>query len=151
MLGRLAAPCCQHRTAYHSSSCVVVALLVCLPGCFHWQVGASTKPSELVDLIRTLWPNPAALPGKIVLITRLGAGAVAEKLPPLVRAVNGAGFGAPVVWTCDPMHGNTRVVAASGLKTREFDDILAGEGRGGGVCCVCGGGILGACGMMTPS
>ena len=45
-------------------------------------------------------------------------------LPRLIAAVRDAAFGAPVVWVCDPMHGNTRVVAGSGLKTREFDDIL---------------------------
>ena len=63
--------------------------------------------------------------GKIVLITRLGAGAVRAKLPPLVHAVAAAGFGAPVAWVCDPMHGNSRVTS-TGIKTRAFEDILAG-------------------------
>lgn len=89
------------------------------------KVGPTSDPAELVSLIARLWPAPAAAPGKIVLITRMGASAVADKLPAVIRAVHGAAFGAPVVWVCDPMHGNTRVVSGSGLKTREFDDILA--------------------------
>lgn len=88
------------------------------------KVGPSSDPAELVALIARLWPHPAAQPGKIVLITRFGAGAVREKLPAVIAAVRGARFAAPVVWVCDPMHGNTRLVAGSGLKTREFDDIL---------------------------
>jgi len=93
------------------------------------KVGPSSDPEELVRLIARLWPSPADAPGKIVLITRMGAQAVKERLPPIVRAVLGARFSAPVVWVCDPMHGNTRVVAGggpgSGLKTREFDEILS--------------------------
>jgi 3-deoxy-7-phosphoheptulonate synthase len=56
-----------------------------------------------------------------VFVGRLGAANVAEKLPPLVRAVKRAGKS--VVWSCDPMHGNT-VTASNGRKTRDFDDIL---------------------------
>jgi 3-deoxy-D-arabino-heptulosonate 7-phosphate (DAHP) synthase class II len=87
------------------------------------KIGPSTDPAELVELVRTLWPNPAAWPGKIVLITRMGAAAVKDALPPLIRAVAEARFARPVIWTCDPMHGNTRITA-SGLKTRNYDDIL---------------------------
>jgi 3-deoxy-7-phosphoheptulonate synthase len=89
------------------------------------KVGPSSDPTELVKLIQRLWPNPSAMPGKIVLITRMGAASVSEKLPIVVKAVQAAQFSSPVVWVCDPMHGNTRVVAGSGLKTREFDDILS--------------------------
>jgi 3-deoxy-7-phosphoheptulonate synthase len=87
------------------------------------KVGPSTDPKELVELIRRLWPDPAAKPGKIVLITRLGAERTREALPPIVRAVTDAGM--PVVWTCDPMHGNTRKSDTAGLKTREFGDIVS--------------------------
>jgi hypothetical protein len=61
-------------------------------------------------------------PGRIVIICRMGADKVADKLPPLVRAVKRAGRS--VVWSCDPMHGNT-VSAANGKKTRHFDAILS--------------------------
>jgi 3-deoxy-7-phosphoheptulonate synthase len=88
------------------------------------KVGPTTDPAELVALIRVLWPEPAAAPGKIVLISRFGASVVSDKLPALIKAVQGAAFAAPIVWTCDPMHGNTRVTS-TGLKTREFDDIVA--------------------------
>ena len=95
------------------------------------QVGPSTDPVELIALLRVLWPNPRKQRGKIVLITRLGAKAVRAKLPAFISAVAGAGFDAPVVWVCDPMHGNTRVTA-SGIKTRSFDDVLEGAWRAEG-------------------
>jgi len=88
------------------------------------QVGPTTDPGELVQLLRVLWPAPAAQRGKVAIITRLGAGAVRCTLPAIIRAVQDARLGAPVVWTCDPMHGNTRVTS-TGIKTRDFDDILA--------------------------
>ena len=87
------------------------------------KAGPSSDPDELVAVIRRLWPSPASTPGKIVIITRMGASAVKEKLPALIAAVNSAQFESPVVWVCDPMHGNTRV-SSNGYKTREFDDIL---------------------------
>jgi 3-deoxy-7-phosphoheptulonate synthase len=88
------------------------------------KVGPSCDPAELVNLIRVLWPEPAKMPGKIVLITRFGASQVKDKFPRIVQAVLEAKFESPVVWTCDPMHGNTRVTS-TGIKTRDFDDILA--------------------------
>jgi 3-deoxy-D-arabino-heptulosonate 7-phosphate (DAHP) synthase class II len=88
------------------------------------KAGPSSDPAELVALIRRLWPNPKAAPGKIVLITRMGASNVRSKLPGLISAVQAADFSSPVVWTCDPMHGNTKV-SSNNYKTREFDDILA--------------------------
>ena len=81
------------------------------------------KPEELVSLIRALWADPEATPGKIVLITRLGAAKVHSMLPPLVRAVKASGL--LPVWTCDPMHGNTTKAPTHGLKTRNFDDIVS--------------------------
>jgi 3-deoxy-7-phosphoheptulonate synthase len=88
------------------------------------KAGPTSDPAELVAVIRALWPQPAAAPGKIVIITRLGAAGVRTALPRLIAAVRDANFGSPVVWVCDPMHGNTRVTA-SGYKTRDFDDILS--------------------------
>ena len=85
------------------------------------KVGPSLSPEELVTLIRRLWPEPAAAPGKIVLITRLGAANVERLLPGLIKAVQDAEL--PVLWTCDPMHGNTTTTAA-GLKTRRLDDVF---------------------------
>lgn len=84
------------------------------------KVGPSMTPAELVDLCDLL--NPGRVPGRLTLITRMGAEAIEEKLPPLLRAARAAGQ--PVVWTCDPMHGNT-FTAPSGRKTRHFDAILA--------------------------
>jgi len=74
----------------------------------------------LVELISAL--EPANRPGRITVITRLGAGKVAEALPPLIEAVTGAGR--TVTWVCDPMHGNT-VSTEAGLKTRDYDAVLA--------------------------
>lgn len=90
---------------------------------FPSQVGPSSDPREIVEVIRTLWPDPKAYPGKIVIISRFGANLVKEKLPPLIRAVQEANFSSPVVWTCDPMHGNT-FVASNGYKTRNFNSVL---------------------------
>ncbi|MBO1076436.1 class II 3-deoxy-7-phosphoheptulonate synthase [Roseomonas marmotae] len=87
------------------------------------KVGPTTDASELVRLTEIL--NPANEPGRLTLITRMGAQKVAEKLAPLLRAVRDAGR--EVVWICDPMHGNTHT--AGSYKTRSFDSILA-EVRG---------------------
>ncbi len=83
------------------------------------KLGPSTSPEEAVALCRRL--DPAREPGRLVLVSRMGADKVAEKLPPLLRAVARAGH--PVVWACDPMHGNT-YVHESGYKTRDFDVVL---------------------------
>jgi 3-deoxy-7-phosphoheptulonate synthase len=88
------------------------------------KCGPSLEPDELLRLIEIL--NPANLPGRLTLISRMGADKVEAKLPPLIRAVRRAG--ATVVWACDPMHGNT-IKSATGYKTRPFDRILA-EVRG---------------------
>ena len=65
--------------------------------------------------------TPAREPGRLTLVSRMGADKVAEHLPPLLRAVQRAGH--PVVWACDPMHGNT-FVHESGYKTRHFDAVM---------------------------
>ncbi len=83
------------------------------------KTGPSQKPDELLKLIDIL--NPENEPGRMTLICRVGADKAAELLPPLVRAVKREGRA--VVWSCDPMHGNT-ITAASGYKTRPFDQIL---------------------------
>jgi 3-deoxy-7-phosphoheptulonate synthase len=84
------------------------------------KCGPSLKPDELLRLIDTL--NPANEPGRLTLISRFGADKVEAHLPALVRAVKREGR--HVIWSCDPMHGNT-VKADSGYKTRPFDRILA--------------------------
>jgi 3-deoxy-7-phosphoheptulonate synthase len=91
---------------------------ICNPvGC---KIGPSCTPEELVALCERL--NPDRLPGRLTLIIRLGADKVEDLLPPLVRAVEAEGH--PVVWACDPMHGNT-FTSAGGRKTRRFDVILS--------------------------
>ena len=88
------------------------------------KCGPSLDPDELLRLIDAL--NPDNEPGRLTLIARMGADHVEAKLPPLVRAVKRAGR--KVVWSCDPMHGNT-IKSSTGYKTRPFDRILA-EVRG---------------------
>ncbi|MEX0876401.1 MAG: 3-deoxy-7-phosphoheptulonate synthase class II, partial [Phycisphaerales bacterium] len=84
------------------------------------KVGPSMKPGELIELIDAL--NPGNTPGKLVLIARMGAGKVAAGLPPLLEKVQQEGR--TVLWMVDPMHGNG-TTTASGIKTRNFDDILS--------------------------
>jgi 3-deoxy-7-phosphoheptulonate synthase len=84
------------------------------------KLGPAATPDDAVALAERL--NPARIPGRLTFITRLGAGRVRESLPPLLRAVREAQI--PVVWVCDPMHGNL-VRTPSGTKTRDFDSILA--------------------------
>ncbi|MEV4627336.1 3-deoxy-7-phosphoheptulonate synthase [Micromonospora sp. NPDC049523] len=83
------------------------------------KVGPGTGVTELVALCDRL--DPARRPGRLTLIARLGADAVADRLPQLVRAVRAAGH--PVVWLCDPMHGNT-IRAPGGRKTRLVHTVL---------------------------
>ena len=84
------------------------------------KCGPSLDPDELLRLIDVL--NPQNIPGRLTLIARMGFDKVEAKLPALVRAVTR--HGAKVVWSCDPMHGNT-VKSSSGYKTRPFDRILS--------------------------
>ncbi len=83
------------------------------------KCGPSLKPDELLRLIDIL--NPDNEPGRLTLIGRFGAEKVGEHLPALIRAVKRDGK--QVVWSCDPMHGNT-ISSVSGYKTRPFDRIL---------------------------
>ena len=83
------------------------------------KLGPSVTGDQVIRLIDAL--NPRNEAGKIALVTRMGATKVGDVLPALVEAVKREGR--VVLWVCDPMHGNTQVTA-SGLKTRDFDDIL---------------------------
>jgi 3-deoxy-7-phosphoheptulonate synthase len=83
------------------------------------KVGPTMDPDELLRLIDIL--NPHDEPGRLTLISRMGAEKVERALPPLLRAVQKDGR--KVVWLCDPMHGNT-ISSNAGVKTRSFDAIL---------------------------
>lgn len=89
----------------------------------HNPIGVKIGPNHDIDdvkrLVSTL--NPDNEPGKLTLITRFGIKKIAEGLPPLVRALKEEGFN--LVWSCDPMHGNT-YTSSTGLKTRNFTNIL---------------------------
>jgi 3-deoxy-D-arabinoheptulosonate-7-phosphate synthase (EC 2.5.1.54) len=84
------------------------------------KLGPKMTPEWLLDLATRLNPHDEA--GRLVLIHRMGAGRVAEHLPPLLEAFRRAGKRA--LWLCDPMHGNT-ISTAGGIKTRRFGDIRA--------------------------
>jgi 3-deoxy-7-phosphoheptulonate synthase len=85
-----------------------------------FKVGPSISKSDLLQLLDIL--NPQNEVGKITLIARMGAGKIEEFLPPLIEAVKHSGQS--VIWSCDPMHGNT-IKSSNGYKTRKFDDILS--------------------------
>jgi len=82
------------------------------------KIGPTTSPEYVLELCQLL--NPAQQPGRLTLISRMGANHVEDSLRPLLRTVRDSGH--PVVWACDPMHANT-YTAVSGRKTRNFDDI----------------------------
>ena len=84
------------------------------------KVGPTMEADELIKLIDAL--NPENEEGRLTLISRMGKDKVDEYLPPLVRKVKEEGR--KVIWSCDPMHGNT-VKSPSGFKTRPFNDILS--------------------------
>jgi 3-deoxy-7-phosphoheptulonate synthase len=83
------------------------------------KIGPDARAQDVLELLEILDPDQE--PGRITLTTRMGAGRIRQALPPLVEKVTASRAG--VVWVCDPMHGNT-VEAASGQKTRNFDDVL---------------------------
>ncbi len=83
------------------------------------KVGPTMTGEELIGICEAL--NPARIPGRLTLITRMGADRIEDGLRPLLRAVTDSGH--PVVWACDPMHGNT-YTSAVGRKTRDFEDIV---------------------------
>ncbi|MFM9890205.1 MAG: class II 3-deoxy-7-phosphoheptulonate synthase [Rickettsiales bacterium] len=83
------------------------------------KVGPSMTPGDLIRLCDVL--NPTNEAGRLTFISRMGAQKVEEFLPPLVRLLKDEGR--HVVWSCDPMHGNT-IKSPNGYKTRKFTDIL---------------------------
>jgi 3-deoxy-7-phosphoheptulonate synthase len=84
------------------------------------KIGPSMKPDELKSLVNILNPNKEE--GKVMLITRYGAGKVEDHLPKHIEAVKQSGV--PVVWQCDCVHGNGVVAKSNKYKTRKCDDIL---------------------------
>jgi 3-deoxy-7-phosphoheptulonate synthase len=85
------------------------------------KVGPTATAEEVLGICEAL--NPDRIPGRLTLISRMGAAKVADALPPLLAAIRDAEH--PVVWACDPMHGNTFTTEPPGYKTRHFDDVLA--------------------------
>ena len=83
------------------------------------KIGPSATPEWVIELCEKL--NPAQVPGRLTLISRMGSDKVEDALRPLLRAVRDSGH--PIVWACDPMHGNT-YTAPNGRKTRNLDDIV---------------------------
>jgi 3-deoxy-7-phosphoheptulonate synthase len=84
------------------------------------KLGPDTTPADALALIERL--DPAAEPGRLTFIARMGASRVRSVLPPIVEKVTASG--AQVAWVCDPMHGNT-IETPDGHKTRRVEDILA--------------------------
>jgi len=82
------------------------------------KLGPTTSPEQAVELADKL--NPERVPGRLTFITRMGAGTIRDALPGIAEKVTATGH--PVVWVCDPMHGNTRETA-SGVKTRSYSDV----------------------------
>ena len=84
------------------------------------KCGPSTDPDELIQLCKIL--NPENEPGRLTLITRFGSELISDHLPRIINSVKNAKL--RVVWSCDPMHGNT-IKSSNGYKTRPFEKILA--------------------------
>lgn len=82
------------------------------------KLGPTTTPEDLLRICEAL--NPENIPGRLTLISRMGADKVGGVLPGLVRAIQRSGQ--KVVWACDPMHGNT-ITSSNGYKTRPFDRV----------------------------
>lgn len=120
-----------------------VALLSSVINPVACKVGPAMTPDDLVRLCERL--DPRREPGRLALISRMGADTVFDRLPPLVAAVRTAGH--PVLWLCDPMHGNT-VTAPNGLKTR-FVDVLIREVRQFLEAVTRGGGVTGGLHLET--
>ncbi|HET7044971.1 MAG TPA: 3-deoxy-7-phosphoheptulonate synthase class II, partial [Gaiellaceae bacterium] len=83
------------------------------------KLGPAATPEEAIDLCERL--NPGRIPGRLTFVARMGAERVRDLLPPLLRAVRDEAH--PVVWVCDPMHGNG-IRTAAGVKTRRFDSVM---------------------------
>ncbi len=84
------------------------------------KIGPTVTPDEALALCEAL--NPERRPGRLTLISRMGHDKVEDRLRPILRAVTDAGH--PVVWACDPMHGNT-FTSDGGHKTRHLEDVLS--------------------------
>ncbi len=84
------------------------------------KLGPTVEPHDAIALCERL--NPGRVPGRLTFISRMGKDLVEEQLPPLLAAVKDQEH--PVVWACDPMHGNT-FSHGSGYKTRHFDDVMS--------------------------
>lgn len=84
------------------------------------KISGSASPDEVLELCERL--NPDKVPGRLTLISRMGADKVEDGLRPLLAAVRDAGH--PVVWVCDPMHGNT-FTSETGHKTRHLEAVMA--------------------------
>ncbi|MET9293276.1 3-deoxy-7-phosphoheptulonate synthase [Streptomyces sp. NPDC003077] len=97
-----------------------VALLADIDNPVGCKIGPGTTPDEVLQLCQTL--DPERTPGRLTLIVRMGRTRISEALPPIVATVRRAGH--PVVWLCDPMHGNT-TTAGDGRKTRYLADLIA--------------------------
>lgn len=83
------------------------------------KIGSSVSEEELIEIVRVL--NPDKEPGRLALITRYGCEQVERVLPGHIQAVKQLGI--PVLWLCDPCHGNTEFTE-TGLKTRRFEKLL---------------------------
>ena len=106
------------RTAQENSAHVEYARGIANP--IGIKIGPSMRPAALLKLVDALDPNNE--PGRLTCICRFGADAIGANLPPLVEAVKREGR--TVLWTSDPMHGNTEMTM-SGIKTRRFENILS--------------------------
>ena len=84
------------------------------------KIGPTATPEDVVSIAEHL--NPERIPGRLTFISRMGADKVRDVLPPIIEKVEANGH--PVVWICDPMHGNTRETS-NGVKTRQFEDVAA--------------------------
>jgi 3-deoxy-7-phosphoheptulonate synthase len=97
-----------------------VALLAAVANPVACKVGPTASPEEVARICELL--DPERLPGRLILVVRMGRRGIAEALPGVVAAVRRGGH--PVIWLSDPMHGNT-VRAANGMKTRLLSDVAA--------------------------
>ncbi len=85
------------------------------------KIGPATTPETALALVERL--DPEQVPGRLTVISRMGAGRVREVLPAIVKHVERERGAGSVIWCCDPMHGNT-TETANGYKTRHFDDVM---------------------------